>query len=117
MVADTHKPLDQDSSKVQAGSLFSCNLANIAVNMLDFPKVLSAAFLEHVDFSFAALRTSNANALVVNVPTSAHGGCCDEGGAHSRGQAHVANVHVDRDAPLALHAVVPQLLRSIIYQA
>ena len=61
--------------------------------------------------------TSNANALVVNVAAGAPGGCCDDGDTHSWGQAHVANVHVDWDAPLAPHTVVTQLLRGVIHQA
>ena len=52
--------------------------------------------------------------LLSMLPPVRMGGCCDEGGAHSWGQAHVANMHIDWDAPLALHTVVAQLLRSII---
>ena len=61
--------------------------------------------------------TSNPNALVVNVTTASHGGCGDDGGARHRGQPHVADVHVDGNAPFALDTVVPDPLRGVIDQA
>ena len=77
-------------------------VSHIAIRYLDLQRVQAGKL------------TSNANALVVDVATSPPRGGSDDGGTHSWGQTHVADVHVNGDPPLALHAVVSDLLRGIV---